>query len=257
MTEKADETSNILPRREVVYCGACGMPLEYCEYGPDYESHCLPWCQQHHPDLYHEICAQKAVEAAAAAAAAASSADDKNLVVPTEPWTTEQRLTAFYEKYEPSKVDSVPTLLAKYAGKEDKLFQALTQKYGPEPEDPFYAVAAEGSSTKRRGVSAKKGDEDDFSNVRIVIEKVAIKRKKFSTIIKGMDAVPGIKLKDVAKTLAKKFAGSASVQKGETSIQLQGNFVYQAAELIVDQYGVPEECVFLDLDGEVVPLRES
>lgn len=249
MTEVDEITSNLLPRREVVYCGACGMPLEYCEYGPDYESHCLPWCQQHHPDLYREICAQRAVEAAAAA--------PDSSAVPTEPWTAEQRLTAFYEKYEPSKVESVPTLLEKYAGKEEKLFQALTQKYGPEPEDPFYAVAAEGSSSKRRGVSAKKGDENDFSKVHIVIQKVAIKRKKFSTIIKGMDDVPGIKLKDVAKTLSKKFAGSASVQKGETSIQLQGNFVYEAAELIVDQFDVPEECVFLDLDGEVVPLRES
>ncbi|KAL4162288.1 hypothetical protein PRNP1_002835 [Phytophthora ramorum] len=44
-----------------------------------------------------------------------------------------QRLLAFYQKYNPEKVDDVPTVLAKYKGKESKLFDALVKKYGPEP----------------------------------------------------------------------------------------------------------------------------
>ncbi|KAL4111259.1 hypothetical protein PRIC1_002940 [Phytophthora ramorum] len=46
-----------------------------------------------------------------------------------------QRLLAFYQKYNPEKVDDVPTVLAKYKGKESKLFDALVKKYGPEPGD--------------------------------------------------------------------------------------------------------------------------
>ncbi|KAL3663184.1 hypothetical protein V7S43_011594 [Phytophthora oleae] len=46
-----------------------------------------------------------------------------------------QRLLAFYQKYNPEKVDDVPQVLAKYKGKESKLFDALVKKYGPEPGD--------------------------------------------------------------------------------------------------------------------------
>ncbi|EQC28519.1 hypothetical protein SDRG_13847 [Saprolegnia diclina VS20] len=45
------------------------------------------------------------------------------------------RLQAFYEKYNPEKIGEVPTVLAKYAGKERQLFEALVRKYGPEPGD--------------------------------------------------------------------------------------------------------------------------
>ncbi|KAG1690518.1 hypothetical protein DVH05_028022 [Phytophthora capsici] len=46
-----------------------------------------------------------------------------------------QRLLAFYQKYNPEKLDDVPQVLAKYKGKESKLFDALVKKYGPEPGD--------------------------------------------------------------------------------------------------------------------------
>ena len=39
----------------VLYCSACGVPPEYCEYGPDYETHCMPWLAKHHHELLKEI----------------------------------------------------------------------------------------------------------------------------------------------------------------------------------------------------------
>lgn len=45
------------------------------------------------------------------------------------------RLLAFYNRYNPTKVGDVPTVLAKYKGKEAQLFDALVKKYGPEPGD--------------------------------------------------------------------------------------------------------------------------
>ena len=215
------------------------MPPEYCEYGPDYESHCLPWLQQNHPELYK-----------------GKQLDSSAAVTPTEPWTLEKRLTEFYTKYVPEKIESIPGLLEKYAGKEDKLFEALVKKYGPEPEDPFYAAddapAPSGGNRKRRGASAKKGSEDDAA-LHIVIQKVAQKKRRNITIVSGMEGMQGIKLKDVSKTFSKKFAGSSSVK--DNSIIVQGDHVYEAAELLVDQFQVPEESIFLDLDGEIVPLK--
>ncbi|KAK6941378.1 SUI1 domain [Dillenia turbinata] len=38
----------------VLYCGVCGLPAEYCEFGPDFEK-CKPWLLQHAPDLYPDL----------------------------------------------------------------------------------------------------------------------------------------------------------------------------------------------------------
>jgi len=275
MTE-VEDSSNILPRREVVYCGACGMPPEYCEYGPDFETHCDPWLAKHHPDLHEQLASTRSVKAGET-----KKKEDKPVKVrPSEPWTVEERLTAFYEKYVPEKIDSIPSLLEKYAGKEDKLFQALVKKYGPEPEDPYYASdddddsdddgeseddegmnageeAGDGKKKKnRRGVAAKKKGGDPGA-IRVVIKKEAQKKRRNLTIVSGMETVPNLKLKDASKALSKKFAGSSSVKenKGVKEIILQGDHMYDVAEMIVDKFGVPESCVFLDMDGEVVPFR--
>lgn len=38
----------------VLYCGVCGLPAEYCEFGPDFEK-CKPWLIQHAPDVYPDL----------------------------------------------------------------------------------------------------------------------------------------------------------------------------------------------------------
>lgn len=245
--ETEEEDSPLLPRQVVLYCGKCGMPPEYCEYGPDFETHCLPWLKKNYPDTHATLYGGK---------------EGTKPPRPSEPWTIEQRLTAFYEKYVPEKIESIPGLLEKYAGKEENLFTALVKKYGPEPDDPYYAdssdededdddvLEAPADGRKRRGAKAK---ASEISAIKIVIQKQSQKRKKFMTIVHGMETVPDVKLKDVSKTFSKKFAGSSSVK--DKSIIVQGDHVYDAAELIVDQFGVPGECVFLDIDGEVHPLK--
>uniref|UniRef100_A0A182TEX7 Density-regulated protein n=1 Tax=Anopheles melas TaxID=34690 RepID=A0A182TEX7_9DIPT len=38
----------------VAYCGNCSMPLEYCEYYPDYEK-CKQWLEKHLPDEFERM----------------------------------------------------------------------------------------------------------------------------------------------------------------------------------------------------------
>ena len=45
----------------------------------------------------------------------------------------EARLVRFYTKYAEEKVSEASNMLIKFAGKEEKLFKALVEKYGPEP----------------------------------------------------------------------------------------------------------------------------
>eukprot|EP00563_Minutocellus_polymorphus_P014649 CAMPEP_0181052390 /NCGR_PEP_ID=MMETSP1070-20121207/17565_1 /TAXON_ID=265543 /ORGANISM="Minutocellus polymorphus, Strain NH13" /LENGTH=273 /DNA_ID=CAMNT_0023131481 /DNA_START=49 /DNA_END=870 /DNA_ORIENTATION=+ len=260
---------------EVMYCGACGMPPEYCEYGPDFESHCDPWLCKTHPDIHSKL---KALRGAVSKAGAAGSGDEDasdGEEGPAEPWTIEERLTAFYEKYQPDKVGDVPKLLEKYEGKYDKLFTALVKKYGPEPEDPYITANYAGDSDsdedgaegdmaglslegkkdrkKRRGAAAKRVQKQDC---RVIIQKVRRQRKKAVTHVVGMDTVPDVKLKDVSKEFRIKFAGSSSVKDTATGkeIIIQGDHVDAAAALIVKKFKVPADAVFLDIDGEFVPF---
>lgn len=251
----------------VIYCGKCGMPPEYCEYGPDFESHCDPWLKKNHPDLHSKLKELRGVETEKAAAS--DEEEDAGVSKPSAPWTIEERLTAFYDKYQPDKVSDVPGLLEKYAGKEDKLFLALVKKYGPEPDDPYYDdsddddddddeleegmenLTVEGKN-KRRGVKAKKSKAVE---TRVIIQKTVRNKKKAITIINGMDTVPGLKLKDVSKAFSKRFAGSSSVKdtaKGGKEIIIQGDHMEDVAEMIVSTFKVPGSSVFLDFEGEFV-----
>ncbi|KAL3775488.1 hypothetical protein HJC23_013539 [Cyclotella cryptica] len=255
--------TSITAPRNVLYCHACGMPPEYCEYGPDFETHCVPWLKSKHPDLFTKLHGDKQVMSKKSDSAAASP------LAPTEPWSTRERLAAFYTKYMPEKLDGIDAILDKYAGKEDKLFTALVKKYGPEPEDP-YCVAKYGAASddedeeeetteqmsnleidkkKRRGAAAKSTSKVD---TRIIIQKISRNRKKAVTHVVGMDTVPNLNLKDAAKAFSKRFAGSSSVKDKE--IIIQGDHLEEVAEMIVKKFGVKEDAVFLDLDGEFVPF---
>jgi density-regulated protein DRP1 len=267
--------------QSVIYCGACGMPPEYCSYGPDFETHCRPWLKKTHPKLYEIL----HVVASSTSSSTSSTADEGPTInqavvssAPASPWTTRERLVAFYTKYMPDKLDGIDAILEKYEGKEDKLFLALVKKYGPEPDDPYYAHDDndsdddndesddddEGMSNKlngldvnnnnkankkeRRGASAKKVIKTD---TRVIIQKISRNRKKAVTHVVGLDTVPGMKLKDASKAFSKRFAGSSSVKDKE--IIIQGDHVEDVAEMIVSKFGVQGDAVFFDLDGEFVP----
>jgi density-regulated protein DRP1 len=260
MPETDEDPSVLLPRRKVIYCGACGMPPEYCEYGPNFETHCDPWLKKHHPDLRKELMAKRSTGSSSCNVndEKAEKGRSDAVVKPDKPWTTEERLTKFYEKYVPEKVDTVPSLLEKYAGKEDKLFEALVKKYGPEPLDPYYsdsenegdddddgddddhddAAAATVSVKKRRGAKAK--EAVDTGKIKVLVQKQDKKKKRVLTVVTGLEPALAVysehKLKDASKAFSKRFAGSSSVK--DDSIIVQGDHVLELAEMIVDKFQV-------------------
>ncbi|GKY93059.1 hypothetical protein MPSEU_000274200 [Mayamaea pseudoterrestris] len=289
MNDATADSTSILPRRKVLYCGKCGMPPEYCEYGPDYETHCDKWLQAHHPELRAILWERRKDKKAPAVSATKPNSESDTAAAarkprPDAPWTTEQRLSEFYKKYAPEKMDGISEILVKYAGKEDKLFMALVKKYGDEPKDPYYsdsddeldseddasddddepatkegdeAVSALDAATKkaRRGAGVKKVNK---TALKVIVQKIAQKKKKNLTIVKGLEHVEGHKLKDISKAFSKRFAGSSSVKEdaaGNKEIILQGDHMYDVAEMIIDKFGVPESSVFLDLEGDIVPFK--
>lgn len=70
------------------------------------------------------------------------------------------------------------------------------------------------------------------------MERNTRNKKKCITTIAGLDAF-GVKLAEASKLFGKKFASGASVVKnaeGKEHIDVQGDCLEQAAELIVKQY---------------------
>lgn len=261
--------SEVLTPKEILYCDKCGMPPEYCEFGPDFESHCIPWLKSEHPEIF------------AALHSAKRSHNDDSMEENDDDEgkkggvrTVEQRLIAFYEHYMPDKLDGIPKILEKYAGKEDQLFIALTKKYGPEPDvsggeedeedydsdnnslvDDMQNVSV-ADKKKRRGASAKKSSKAD---TRIIIQVIKRTKKKAVTIVVGMDTVPNVKpnLKDVSQKFSRRFAGSSSVKdtaKGGKEVIIQGDHSYDVADFIIQNFGVSGEDIFLDEGGEFVPF---
>ncbi|KOS21056.1 Translation machinery-associated protein 22 [Escovopsis weberi] len=49
--------------RNVVYCGVCTLPPEYCEYGGTVKK-CQEWLESHQPEMYRKIWSAEALEAA-------------------------------------------------------------------------------------------------------------------------------------------------------------------------------------------------
>lgn len=262
----------------VLYCAKCGIPPEYCEYGPDFERACNPWLKKHHPDVHAKLQALRGSSISSTDDTAVDGTKTKAATEhdrPTAPWTIQERLTMFYQVYVPEKVSDVPGLLEKYAGKEDKLFLALVKKYGPEPEDPYYlsdsnsededdsedgdeeALAKSidtldvNDGKKRRGVKAKKAIKFE---TKVIIQTQKVKKKKAMTIIAGMETVEGVKLKDVSKAFSKRFAGSSSVKDGPSGkeIIIQGDHKEDVAAMIVNEFKVPGSSVFLDFDGDII-----
>ncbi|KAK0544499.1 Translation machinery-associated protein 22 [Tilletia horrida] len=47
--------------KEVLYCGVCTWPVEYCEFGSSV-SKCRSWLEQTHPDIYPTIWSEEAIQ---------------------------------------------------------------------------------------------------------------------------------------------------------------------------------------------------
>lgn len=96
----------------------------------------------------------------------------------------------------------------------------------------------------------------DFVKV-IQIEKISRGKRKYITQITGLEEFEGVKLKDAAKKLGKKFACSASVNKlpnEKKCIDLQGDCCYELPDLLVEYFeGVKEEFIFFKEGGKKRP----
>jgi len=63
---------------EVEYCPTCGLPPDFCQYGPSWER-CKPWCMEKYPQYYPELSGVSIEDAKKSAEAAADKGKVKEL----------------------------------------------------------------------------------------------------------------------------------------------------------------------------------
>ncbi|KAK9836077.1 hypothetical protein WJX84_000504 [Apatococcus fuscideae] len=77
------------------------------------------------------------------------------------------------------------------------------------------------------------------SRPEVILERNTRNKKKCVTTVLGLDTF-GVKLQDASKLFGKKFASGAAITKNpmeKDQIDVQGDFLDQAAELILKTYG--------------------
>ncbi len=66
-------------------------------------------------------------------------------------------------------------------------------------------------------------------------------KKKYTTVIAGLDTVPNIKLKDAVKAFGKKFSSGSSINESETGkkeIVIQGDVSFELPPYLVKEFKV-------------------
>ena len=111
------------------------------------------------------------------------------------------------------------------------------------PSTSGTAAASDAPPSTTDAAAAPKKKKASKAEPALVLELSSRGKKKSVTTISGLDLF-GVKLPEAGKLLGKKFACGASVTKtaeaGKEQVEVQGDVVARAAELLVEQYGKGE-----------------
>jgi len=168
----------------VIYCGVCSMPPEFCEYGACYDR-CRPWIEANCPEVLG---------------------------------------------------------LSQALG-------AVGLESGGEAEEMKKMKRGGGAQAPRKAAQI---------TTKIVIARIQRQKKKFITSVIGLDTIPDVKIKDVAKLFGKKFSSGASV--GETAlgvkeVTVQGDVSFDVPPLLLSEYRVDPKAIFFQDDPPGSSLR--
>jgi density-regulated protein DRP1 len=84
---------------------------------------------------------------------------------------------------------------------------------------------------------------------RIVISRVQRQKRKYVTVIVGLDTVPDLKLKDAVKVFGKKFSSGSSLSESASGVKevvIQGDVGFELPQLLISEFKVlHNDCVTL------------
>jgi density-regulated protein len=86
--------------------------------------------------------------------------------------------------------------------------------------------AQEGDEKKKKKRSGPKLKKVVEVETKVVLTKVQRQKRKYVTVVAGLETVPNLKIKDAAKVFGKKFSSGASINEGPTGVkEVLGTFL--------------------------------
>jgi density-regulated protein len=108
---------------------------------------------------------------------------------------------------------------------------------------------------KKKKSGIKKKAAAGAVETKVVVARVQRQKRKFITVVSGLDTVPNLKLKDACKALGKKYASGASINEAPGSktkeIVIQGDVASVIAGFIATEFAVPMDAIFMMEDGKL------
>ena len=102
------------------------------------------------------------------------------------------------------------------------------------------------------GKKAVKGPPE----TRVIIGLVQRQKKKFVTVIAGLETVPDLKLKDAAKIFGKKYASGVTINEapnGAKEVVIQGDVHLVLPQLLISDFKIlPSSLFFLEEDQKSI-----
>jgi len=114
---------------------------------------------------------------------------------------------------------------------------------------------AEDDKKKKKKSGIKKKAAAGAVEMKVVIARVQRQKRKFVTVVSGLDTVPNLKMKDASKALGKKYASGASINESANGkskeVVIQGDVASVIAGFIATEFNVPMDAIFMIEDGKL------
>ena len=96
----------------------------------------------------------------------------------------------------------------------------------------------DGKKKKRGGVGVPRKKAAAIE-VKVIVSRVQRQKRKYVTVITGLETVADLKIKDAARACGKKFASGASVgdtPTGDKEVVIQGDVYFEVAPLLISEF---------------------
>ncbi len=107
---------------------------------------------------------------------------------------------------------------------------------------------------KPRGGGAAAPKKSKTVETRIVVTRVQRQKRKYVTVIAGIETIPDLKIKDAAKLFGKKFASGATVNedaRGQKEVVIQGDVMLEVPNVLIAEYKVAPTSIYFLEDGAI------
>ena len=110
----------------------------------------------------------------------------------------------------------------------------------------------------KKVVAPKKAKVQNIEDARVIIARIQRQKRKYVTAVAGLESVPDLKIKEVAKAFGKKFASGSAVSDtagGGKEVVIQGDVIHEVPAVLVNVFKVPKKVIYFLEDKKLVPLE--